>query len=208
MNVLNLFPTPLFVIKYDKPVDKELNYLKSIDYIHLPINNNKRSDNHYLLDEPEFKDIKTFIQNSLDKLTQEVLTSKQRLIPTQCWSFINPKGSHLHEHIHINSLYSGVMYFQINMHSAPIRFHKDIIHGVKLDSRVPNAYVNNIQELNFEVGDLVLFPSSLRHSVAINQDEIDRICISFNTFSLDSFGQPKRPNELNIQKLIKDTECL
>ena len=32
MNVLNLFPTPLFVIKYDKPVDKELNYLKSIDY--------------------------------------------------------------------------------------------------------------------------------------------------------------------------------
>ena len=62
---------------------------------------------------------------------------------------------------------------------------------VKLD---PIKY-NNLTAESFMLpckpGGLILFPSSLKHSVPINQSDEDRISISFNTFSIDALDQSK-----------------
>ena len=123
--LLQLFPIPLLILPYKQPIDKELAYLKTISYREQKQNGNFRSDDSYLLRNEKFKYIKNFLKESVDKFTTNVLNTKQRLVITQCWANRNPKGSKHHEHVHPNSIVSGVMYFQINEKLPPISFSKE-----------------------------------------------------------------------------------
>ena len=186
--LLQLFPTPLLIVSYEQPIDKELTYLKTISYREQKSNGNYRSDDSYLLRNEEFKDIKNFLKECIDRFTTNVLNTKQRLVITQCWANRNPKGSKHHEHVHPNSIVSGVMYFQINEKLPPIAFSKDRQDGMKLDPEKYNHMNSESFMLPCKPGELILFPSSLKHSVPINQGEEDRISVSFNTFCIDAIG--------------------
>ena len=170
--LLQLFPTPLLIVPYKQPIDKELAYLKTISYREQKSNGNFRSDDSYLLRDEMFKDIKNFLKESVDKTTN-VLNTKQRLVITQCWANRNPKGSKHHEHMHPNSIISGVMYFQINEKSPPIQFAKERQDGMKLDPEKYNHVNSESFMLSCKPGELILFPSSLRHSVPTNHGEED-----------------------------------
>ena len=67
--LLQLFPTPLLIIPYEQPIDKELAYLKTISYREQKSNGNFRSDDSYLLRNEELKNIKTFLGEAVDKFT-------------------------------------------------------------------------------------------------------------------------------------------
>ena len=202
--LLQLFPIPLLIVPYKQPIDKELAYLKTISYREQKQNGNFRSDDSYLLRNEKFKDIKNFLKESVDKFTTNVLNTKQRLVITQCWANRNPKGSKHHEHVHPNSIISGVMYFQINEKLPPIKFAKTNQDGMKLD---PEKY-NNVNSESFMLpckpGELILFPSSLKHSVPINQGDEDRISISFNTFSIDALGSEQALTHLDIRRMMNE----
>ena len=202
--LLQIFPTPLLIVPYEQPIDKELSYLKTISYRKQQQNGNFRSDDSYLLRNEEFKDIKNFLKESIDKFTTNVLNTKQRLVITQCWANRNPKGSQHHEHVHPNSIISGVMYFQINEKLPPIKFAKTNQDGMKLD---PEKY-NNVNSESFMLsckpGELILFPSSLKHSVPINMSEEDRISVSFNTFCIDIIGSEQSLTHLDIRRLMNE----
>ena len=202
--LLQIFPTPLLIVPYEESIDKELAFLKTISYREQKQNGNFRSDDSYLLRNEEFKNIKTFLSESVDKFTKNVLNSKQRLVITQCWANRNPKGSKHHEHVHPNSIISGVMYFQINEKLPPIQFAKSIQDGVKLD---PIKY-NHVNAESFMLpckpGELILFPSSLKHSVPINVGDEDRISVSFNTFSVDVLGSEQSLTHLDVRRLMNE----
>ena len=202
--LLQLFPTPLLIVPYEEPIDKELTYLKTISYREQQQNGNFRSDDSYLLYKEELKNIKNFLSESVDKFTKNVLNSKQRLVITQCWANRNPKGSKHHEHVHPNSIISGVMYFQINEKSPPIQFAKTSQDAIKLDPEKYN-YVNSESfMLPCKPGELILFPSSLKHSVPINQGDEDRISMSFNTFSIDALGSEQALTHLDIRRMMNE----
>ena len=202
--LLQIFPIPLLIVPYEESIDKELAFLKTISYREQKQNGNFRSDDSYLLRNEEFKNIKTFLSESVDKFTKNVYNSKQRLVITQCWANRNPKGSKHHEHVHPNSIISGVMYFQINEKLPPIQFAKSIQDGVKLD---PIKY-NHVNAESFMLpckpGELILFPSSLKHSVPINVGDEDRISVSFNTFSIDVLGSEQSLTHLDIRRLMNE----
>ena len=202
--LLQIFPTPLLIVPYEEPIDKELAYLKTISYREQQGNSNFRSDDSYLLRNKEFKNIKTFLSESVDKFTKDVLNSKQRLVITQCWANRNPKGSKHHEHIHPNSIISGVMYFQINEKLPPIQFAKTNQDGVKLDPIKYNHVNSESFLLPCKPGELILFPSSLKHSVPTNQGEEDRISVSFNSFSIDAIGSEQSLTHLDIRRLMNE----
>tara|TARA_Y100000593_G_scaffold22971_1_gene45651 strand:- start:851 stop:1477 length:627 start_codon:yes stop_codon:yes gene_type:complete len=202
--LLQLFPTPLLIVPYEQPIDKELAYLKNISYRKQEANGNFRSDDSYLLSNEEFKDIKNFLKESVDRFTTNVINTKQRLVITQCWANRNPKGSKHHEHVHPNSIVSGVMYFQINEKLPPISFAKDRQDGMKLDPIKYNHMNSESFMLPCKTGELILFPSSLRHSVPINQGEEDRISVSFNTFCIDAIGSEKSLTHLDIRRLMNE----
>ena len=202
--LLQLFSTPLLIVPYEQSIDKELAYLKTISYREQQQNGNFRSDDSYLLRNEEFKNIKNFLKEAVDKFTTNVLNTKQRLVITQCWANRNPKGSKHHEHVHPNSIISGVMYFQINEKLPPIKFAKTNQDGMKLD---PEKY-NNVNSESFMLsckpGELILFPSSLKHSVTINMSEEDRISVSFNTFCIDAIGSEQSLTHLDIRRLMNE----
>jgi uncharacterized protein (TIGR02466 family) len=202
--LLQIFPTPLLIVPYEQPIDKELSYLKTISYRRQQQNGNFRSDDSYLLRNEEFKDIKNFLKESIDKFTANVLNTKQRLVITQCWANRNPKGSQHHEHVHPNSIISGVMYFQINEKLPPISFSKDRQDGMKLDPEKYNHMNSETFMLPCKPGELILFPSSLKHSVPTNHGEEDRISVSFNTFCIDAIGSEQSLTHLDIRRLMNE----
>ena len=202
--LLQIFPTPLLIVPYEQPIDKELTYLKTISYRKQQQNGNFRSDDSYLLRNEEFKNIKNFLKESIDKFTTNVLNTKQRLVITQCWANRNPKGSQHHEHVHPNSIVSGVMYFQINEKLPPISFTKDKQDGMKLNPEKYNHMNSETFMLPCKPGELILFPSSLRHSVPTNHGEEDRISVSFNTFCIDAIGSEQSLTHLDIRRLMNE----
>ena len=202
--LLQLFPTPLLIVPYKEPIDEELAYLKTLSYRQQTGNGNYRSDDSYLLRQEKLKNIKNFLGESVNKFTTNVLNSKQRLVITQCWANRNPKGSRHHEHVHPNSIISGVMYFQINEKLPPISFSKDRQDGMKLDPEKYNHMNSETFMLPCKPGELILFPSSLKHSVPTNQSEEDRISVSFNTFCIDAIGSEQTLTHLDIRRLMNE----
>jgi hypothetical protein len=77
--LLQLFPTPLLIVPYEESIDKELAYLKTISYREQQNNGNFRSDDSYLLRNEEFKNIKTFLSESVDKFTKECFKLKTKI---------------------------------------------------------------------------------------------------------------------------------
>ena len=202
--LLQLFPTPLLIVPYNESIDEELAYLKTLSYRQQTGNGNYRSDDSYLLRQEKLKNIKNFLGESVNKFTINVLNSKQRLIITQCWANRNPKGSQHHEHVHPNSIVSGVMYFQINEKLPPISFAKDRQDGMKLDPIKYNHMNSETFMLPCKPGELILFPSSLRHSVPTNHGEEDRISVSFNTFCIDAIGSEQSLTHLDIRRVMNE----
>jgi|TARA_R100001079_G_scaffold97197_1_gene60725 uncharacterized protein (TIGR02466 family) len=202
--LLQLFSIPLLIVPYEQPIDKELAFLKTISYREQKQNGNYRSDDSYLLRKEEFKNIKNFLGESVQKYTKGILNSDQRLVITQCWANRNPKGSNHHEHVHPNSIISGVMYFQINEKSPPIQFSKERQDGIKLDPIKYNNYNSETFMLPCKPGELIMFPSSLKHSVPTNQSEEERISVSFNTFCIDIIGSEQSLTHLDIRRLMNE----
>ena len=202
--LLQLFPTPLLIVPYKESIDEEIKYLKSISYRKQVGNGNFRSDDSYILRDDKFKKIKTFLSNSVDVFTKNVLQSKQRIVITQCWANRNPPGSKHHEHVHPNSIISGVMYFHMDEKLPPIKFSKERQDGMKLNAEKFNHFNSETFMLPCKSGELILFPSSLKHSVPINQGEEDRISVSFNTFCIDILGSEESLTHLDIRRLMNE----
>ena len=202
--LLQIFPTPLLITKYEGFLVDELKHIDTLEWIEQKANGNFKSKDTYLLNHEQFKNIKNFIYESLNKFTKEVLMSDQRLVVTQCWLNKNPKGSKHHEHVHPNSIISGVFYFKQDPKLPPISFSKSIQHAMKLD---PKKY-NNLNSETFLLpctdGELILFPSNLKHSVPVNMGDEPRISMSFNTFSIDALGSEDSLTHLDIRSLMNE----
>ena len=123
---------------------------------------------------------------------------------TQCWTNRNPPGAKHHEHVHPNSIISGVFFFRIGGKLPPIQFAKSIQGAMKLD---PVKY-NNVNAETFLLpcvpGELLLFPSNLKHSVPINLSKETRYSMSFNTFCIDVLGAENSLTHLDIRRMMHE----
>jgi len=202
--LLQIFPTPILITKYEGSLVDELKHINTLDWIEQKANGNFKSKDTYLLKHEQFKNIKNFINESINKFTKEISQSDQRLVVTQSWMNKNPKGSKHHEHVHPNSIISGVFYFKQDPKLPPISFSKAIQSAMKLD---PKKY-NNLNSETFLLpctdGELILFPSNLKHSVPINMSEESRISMSFNTFSIDVLGSTDSLTHLDIRRIMNE----
>ena len=202
--LLQIFPTPVLITMYQGDLSKELKYVDYLPYKEQKANVNFKSQNTYLLEIEELKSIKDFFYESLNKYTKNISQSDQRLVITQCWANKNPPGSKHHEHVHPNSILSGVFYLKQDKTLPPIQFAKSIQGAMKLD---PKKY-NNLNSESFLLpctdGELLLFPSNLKHSVPTNMGKEARISLSFNTFSVDTLGSKDSLTHLDIRKMMNE----
>ena len=202
--LLQIFPRPVLILPYEKSISKELEFIRTLEWLAQKANGNFKSKDSYVLKHEKLKDIKNFLMESINKYCEKILNTKQRLVITQSWFNKNPTGSKHHEHVHPNSIVSGVMYFQIDQTLPPIQFSKSNQDGVKLDPIKYNVLNSDTFLLPCKPGELILFPSNLRHSVPINTGMPDRISLSFNTFCIDALGSEDSLTHLDIRRLMNE----
>ena len=202
--VLQIFPTPVLLTKYQGDLSTELKYVDNLPYEVQNENANFRSQDSYLLEIEELKNIKNFMYESLNKYTKNILQSEQRLVITQCWANKNPPGSKHHEHVHPNSILSGVFYLRQDKTLPPISFAKTNQHAMKLDPKKYNNLNSETFLLPCVAGELLLFPSSLKHSVPTNMGKESRLSLSFNTFSVDTLGSEESLTHLDIRRMMNE----
>ena len=202
--LLQIFPTPLLITKYEGDLSKEIKYVDNLPYKEQKSNANFKSQDTYLLEIEELKNLKNFFYESLNKFTKNISQSEQRLVITQCWANKNPPGSKHHEHVHPNSILSGVFYLRQDKTLPPIQFAKSVQAAMKLD---PKKY-NNLNSETFLLpcvdGELLLFPSDLKHSVPTNLGKEARLSMSFNTFSVDTLGSEESLTHLDIRRIMNE----
>ena len=203
--LISVFPTPVQIYKYENSIDKELEYIENLPYKEQVANANFKSEDSYLTKHEQLKDIKIFFKECIDDYCNTICNSDQRLVITQLWANKNPTGAKHHEHVHPNSIISGVFYLRQDKTLPPIQFAKSNQHGLKLDPKKYNIHNAEIFLLPCTAGELILFPSDLRHSVPTNMGKEERISLSFNTFSIDILGSEDSLTHLDIRSLMHES---
>ena len=202
--LLQIFPTPVLITKYEGDLSKEIKYVDSLPYKEQKANANFKSADSYLLEIEQLKNLKNFFYESLNKYTKNISQSEQRLVITQCWANKNPPGSKHHEHVHPNSMLSGVFYLRQDKTLPPIQFQKTIQAAMKLDPKKYNNLNSETFLLPCTAGELLLFPSDLKHSVPLNLGKEARLSMSFNTFSVDTLGSEDSLTHLDIRRIMNE----
>ena len=203
--LLMVFPTPVQIYKHEDSIEKELKYIENIEWTPQVQNGNFKTKDSYLTKHESLKSITSFFKECIDDYCNTIINSEQRLVITQLWGNRNPKGSKHHEHVHPNSIISGVFYLRQDPKLPPIQFSKSNQDSMKLDPRKYNHYNAETFLLPCTAGELILFPSNLRHSVPVNMGEEERISLSFNTFSIDALGSKDNLTHLDIRSLMNES---
>ncbi len=208
--LLSLFPTPVLIAQYPLPYEKELEYIRALpcrrenkggdagNVIHY----NRQSEDTFVLDNPELSNIRAFIQSKIYKFVKEIMNSTDELVITQSWINKSGKGESHHEHVHPNSLVSGVWYPVINEQLPPIQFRSKSQRDVSLQCEKFNNFNSATFLLPMKAGELIIFPSNLTHSVPANQSETERISLSFNTWAKGSLGDMNSLTYLPLDRCV------
>ena len=203
--LLMVFPTPVQIYKYEDSIEKELKHVEGIEWKQQVANANFKTKDSYLTKHEQLKYLTSFFKECIDDYCNTIINSEQRLVITQLWGNRNPKGSKHHEHVHPNSIISGVFYLRQDPKLPPIQFSKSNQHAMKLDPKKYNNFNAETFLLPCTAGELILFPSSLRHSVPVNMGEEERISLSFNTFSIDVLGSEENLTHLDIRRIMNES---
>jgi uncharacterized protein (TIGR02466 family) len=166
----------------------------------LPVHSNhfnQATVDTYTLDKPEFGEVKTWVEQCL----QEVLTEMKytfQIRVTQSWVNKSEKGMWHFAHTHSNSFISGILY--LTPSTSKTWFSCDSIWSPPNTLLPFYSHAKNYSELIHKFpttpGTLLLFPSSLTHSVNEHDLEDPRYSLSFNTFPFGTFGSAGTLSEL------------
>lgn len=199
--LVQLFPSPVCIFKYENNFDEELEWVKKLDYSDGAKNGVQQSLNTFVLDDMNMIKIRSFIDSSINFYIKNIYSHKNDFIITQSWVNKSSKGRDHHSHIHPNSIISGVFYFKIS-NLPPIEFKNPYKSPFAYDVDSFNNFNSATYLLPLNDGELVIFPSHLEHSVPVNKNDDDRISLSFNTFTKGPLGSIESLTYLPINKCL------
>ena len=218
--VHGLFPTPIATLDIPKVIlSKQYPFLQNQKYLNEENSTTDTSyggeisENKYLLNSPDLLALKDFITTQVNWFSSDVLKLPDSDFKiTQSW--ITKKGnsqSHV-PHMHSNSVISGALFLGdlVNPPQGlpPLEFHRPqqstlagnqylLMPGLPQEDDV-NEFSAPSFFVNFVPGTLVLFPSSLMHSVKANNTNIARYTLSFNAVPKDGIGEEMNLNRLSF----------
>tara|TARA_R100001460_G_scaffold37708_1_gene72120 strand:+ start:524 stop:1105 length:582 start_codon:yes stop_codon:yes gene_type:complete len=133
----------------------------------------------------EDKDIKKFFTEAHDSIKNFIgyyhFQENINICSKGLWFNYNPKGSYNKSHMHTGSNMSAAYYLKVPKNSGNIVFEHPS-EGLIADQSVKKFNEFNSETFTYTCneGDLLLFPSWLKHHVEINNSEMARISLSFN----------------------------
>lgn len=211
--VLELFPTPVYTTGMPAELSGIIPFLDA----QAPnsgsdvANYGERSDNSYILNEPECVEVKKFVLQQVKEFAENVmLYDYDTWELSQSWVSRKQPGQHHTMHTHPNSMISGVFYYGEPSPKTPaIKFHKmaggmnvnQLQAKTKPDKR-SSKFAWETFSVQFEPGLLAIFPSYLFHSVPINESDKIRSSVAFNVVPKSNLGQEENLTELNFNKIV------
>ena len=152
----------------------------------------------------KLKKTKEFCEYHIKQYVKEIINPKEEdieLYITQSWlNVLKPGGTH-QMHIHPNSVISGVFYVNVNENDGIWFYGRQTASEViKIKEKENTIYNSDRVFINVKDLFLLLFPSSMEHSVEPNNKATtDRISISFNTFVKGKVGDKNELTDLIFQ---------
>ncbi len=199
--MMSMFATPLYRSSLQRAFSQsELECFRKELADSVPSISNLSSRNKQVLNNPALAQIKSCLQEHLNAYFKTVFNTANevQLLLTQSWLTLSRKGESHHAHTHPNSVVSGVLYINLGPNDG-ISFHRNednVWH--ELVSAQDNYFNAKRYFVNTQVGDIVLFPSHVRHGVREVQENIERVSLSFNSFFSGNIGRDEFANSLTI----------
>ena len=189
-----IFPTPIMHTELGRNfTERELIFFEKHSHLINRNVGNVVSSNSQILDEPEMEDLKKFVTNYLEEYIERVYNPKfsTEIFITQSWINWTKKGEYHHKHDHPNSLISGVFYLSADSSKDTITFWRAGYKQLQIEPKVYDVFNSDSWWFKVKTGDMVMFPSSLTHSVNEVVTENVRVSLAFNSFIRGEFGDKK-----------------
>ena len=204
--LMQMFPIPLLISSCPFEYNKELEWIKKQPFRtkenNLEQSPNNQSEDTFILDKLEMVRVRQFIEFKLKQFVVKIMGFDSEIIITQSWLNKNGKGESHPEHKHPNSIVSGVWYPQIHDKLPPIKFADDRHREVAPSIDKLNNFNCATYMLPLRKGELILFPSNIKHSVPVNQFDEERISLSFNTWCKGDMGDIEALTYLPIDRCV------
>jgi uncharacterized protein (TIGR02466 family) len=197
MGIEPIFPTPIGVMQIDKALNKKILAFIYSKEMKLRRNNggNGISVDENFLDNDELSDVKRVLTDSVNEYFKKVVNPNKdtKLYITISWLNVSQNGESHHSHHHQNSIVSGVFYID-TCEEDTISFGtpNPNMFGNLTFSRNPNVLYDWI--IPATTGRLLMFPSTLKHSVPPRPNTCKgrRISLSFNTWIKGVIGSGRK----------------
>ena len=203
--VIPLFATPVFETEIFLNDETKLfiKNQKTKTKVIEPAKNGLISNDTYILNNKKLNKIKENILNEINFYKNDILQVKENI---QCyiknsWLMFHNKNHFSNSHNHLNSFISGILYIKTPENCGNIVFHTTKVNHTLFPSiNIPfknyNEYNSTFITFKVKENQLLLFPSSLVHSVENNLSNDTRICLAFNVlikgdlnnFEIDHFS--------------------
>ena len=191
MIIEHLFPNPVYFSKLVRALTKE--ELKTInEYKKKTYKNagNTTSSDTYVLENKTLKNLKKDLNKMVIDYFNKIVCTDNSIVPyiTQSWLNYTKNKQFHHTHSHANSYVSGVFYINADKKVDKIKFYKDNNSLFKLKTTKFNIFNSDSWWYSIKTGDVVLFPSTLKHGVSKKEGKNIRISLSFNVLMKGTIG--------------------
>jgi len=201
VNIMPLFPTPVLVYEVEME-EKEKVFLLSQypDNVTTNTGNLTSSDNN-ILKRPELQRLYEILLSYVNDAFTRIHNPRQEcgLYITQSWLNFSSKDQYHHRHTHPNSFYSAVLYLQVTEEDIITLYHPNYDNSYEIYSNHYGLYNCNSWQVPVKDDMLLIFPSSLPHSVPTLKHDNMRVSLSFNTFLKGEFGSPASLNHIVLK---------
>jgi len=208
--IVDIFPTPIFCASLPSKFSKLESFFDSQELqtslsTSSPSSFGERSKNSYILNLPELSELAEHILSLITIFGNEILNyNYSKYSFTQSWLSLKYPNQKHHEHIHPNSIISGILYYGEFLKDTPfINFHKQSVSCnsfvlVPKKKQTNTKYSQDCYSLPILPGNLILFSSHIIHSVSENKTNKIRKSLAFNSIPKGGFGEEPHLTELKF----------
>jgi uncharacterized protein (TIGR02466 family) len=199
--VMGLFPIPVYKSKIPAINQLTLTKLMNFDYEKSGYDDqtvtHKETANRYILDLPDMAGLKKIVQSKVNEYVHDVLavSKEQSWDITTSWVNLAETGNYHTSHVHANALVGGVIYLKVDQKTGALCFHKNAEHKTLFTNTICVEF-DSFNDWNTESiavipeeFDILIFPSTLAHSVFTNESTQNRFSLAFNVFPRGIVGQ-------------------
>lgn len=197
----HMFAVPLYKGNLGRTfTDAEMNFFQFALKDAHPAISNSASVSKNVLGAEAMQDIRKVLQAHLDNFFNITFNTSNdvQLQITQSWLTHSVQGQSHHPHTHPNSVVSGVLYINLAARDGINFYRNEENLWYELLRREENYYNAMSYFIEASVGDIILFPSNIKHGVHQVSENIERVSLSFNTFFSGELGREEFSNALRI----------